>query len=176
MASRSGRLGRISPSTKQLMQSSSSSSNSAKRPIASSPVIAATTTSSSSSNNKPSPSANSGEEGCRVCRRDEDHANLLLCEACNDEYHTYCLSPPLQEVPEGDFFCGEFRYSLLVHVSLLHHRPSHLSRWLDPPTLLSNLQIIHHQPPSPPPLSLLHNHKSTQTNANTSTQPKTTTA
>ncbi|EED93897.1 hypothetical protein THAPSDRAFT_261876, partial [Thalassiosira pseudonana CCMP1335] len=54
----------------------------------------------------PSPSANSGEEGCRVCRRDEDHANLLLCEACNDEYHTYCLSPPLQEVPEGDFFCG----------------------------------------------------------------------
>eukprot|EP00970_Alexandrium_tamarense_P015987 scaffold5874_cov90-Alexandrium_tamarense.AAC.1 len=98
MASRSGRLGRISPSTKQLMQSSSSS-NSAKRPIASSPVIAATT--SSSSNNKPSPSANSGEEGCRVCRRDEDHANLLLCEACNDEYHTYCLSPPLQEVPDG---------------------------------------------------------------------------
>ena len=48
-----------------------------------------------------------GEEGCKVCHRDVDHPNLLLCEACNDEYHTYCLKPPLQSVPEGDFFCGE---------------------------------------------------------------------
>jgi len=46
-----------------------------------------------------------GEEGCKVCHRDVDHPNLLLCEACNDEYHTYCLKPPLQSVPEGDFFC-----------------------------------------------------------------------
>jgi len=47
------------------------------------------------------------EEGCKVCRRDVDHPNLLLCEACNDEYHTYCLNPPLQCVPEGDFFCDK---------------------------------------------------------------------
>ena len=47
-------------------------------------------------------------EGCKVCHRDDDHSNLLLCEACNDEYHTYCLNPPLQSVPEGDFFCGKF--------------------------------------------------------------------
>ena len=46
------------------------------------------------------------EEGCRVCHRDDNHAHLLLCEACNDEYHTYCLNPPLESVPEGDFFCG----------------------------------------------------------------------
>lgn len=47
------------------------------------------------------------EEGCRVCHKDDNHAYLLLCEACNDEYHTYCLNPPLESVPEGDFFCGE---------------------------------------------------------------------
>ncbi len=47
------------------------------------------------------------DDGCMVCHRDVDHANLLLCEACNDEYHTYCLNPPLQSVPEGDFFCGK---------------------------------------------------------------------
>ncbi|KAL7547166.1 hypothetical protein ACHAWF_010482 [Thalassiosira exigua] len=47
------------------------------------------------------------EEGCKVCHKDVDHANLLLCEACNDEYHTYCLNPPLQAVPEGDFFCDK---------------------------------------------------------------------
>jgi hypothetical protein len=46
------------------------------------------------------------EEGCLVCHKDDNHAYLLLCEACNDEYHTYCLNPPLESVPEGDFFCG----------------------------------------------------------------------
>lgn len=27
--------------------------------------------------------------GCLCCGADDDHANLLLCEACNAEYHTY---------------------------------------------------------------------------------------
>ena len=47
------------------------------------------------------------EEGCQVCHRDVDHANILLCEACDDEYHIYCLDTPLQSVPKGDWFCGE---------------------------------------------------------------------
>ncbi len=42
-------------------------------------------------------------DGCRICGRDDDHAHLLLCESCNDEYHTYCLG--ISEVPEGDFYC-----------------------------------------------------------------------
>ena len=46
-------------------------------------------------------------EGCRICGKDDDHGNLLICEFCGDEYHTYCLSPPLEEIPEGDWFCGE---------------------------------------------------------------------
>ena len=44
--------------------------------------------------------------GCLTCGLDDDHANLLLCEGCNDEYHTYCLDPPLKAVPTGDWFCG----------------------------------------------------------------------
>ena len=44
--------------------------------------------------------------GCLACGEDDDHANLLLCEGCNDEYHTYCLDPPLRSVPAGDWFCG----------------------------------------------------------------------
>ena len=47
-----------------------------------------------------------GEEGCVVCKQDNDHANLMLCEACNGEYHIYCLNPPLEAVPDGDWFCG----------------------------------------------------------------------
>lgn len=45
--------------------------------------------------------------GCLSCGEDDDHANLLLCETCNAEYHTYCLSPPLRAVPAGDWYCGK---------------------------------------------------------------------
>lgn len=45
--------------------------------------------------------------GCLACGEDDDHANLLLCEACNAEYHTYCLEPPLRAVPMGDWFCDD---------------------------------------------------------------------
>ena len=48
--------------------------------------------------------------GCLACGVDDDHANLLLCEGCNDEYHTYCLEPPLTAVPSGDWFCREFLF------------------------------------------------------------------
>ncbi len=71
--------------------------------------------SSSSNTDTTSPKNRAGvlkdDDGCMVCHRDVDHANLLLCEACNDEYHTYCLNPPLQSVPEGDFFCGEYYFT-----------------------------------------------------------------
>ena len=50
--------------------------------------------------------------GCLACGEDDDHANLLLCEGCNAEYHTYCLSPPLRAVPAGDWFCGEYPLSV----------------------------------------------------------------
>mmetsp|Transcript_38276 Transcript_38276/g.84038 ORF Transcript_38276/g.84038 Transcript_38276/m.84038 type:complete len:473 (-) Transcript_38276:63-1481(-) len=43
--------------------------------------------------------------GCLVCGKDDDHPNILLCEGCNDEYHTYCLRPALNSIPEGDWFC-----------------------------------------------------------------------
>ena len=30
---------------------------------------------------------------------------LLLCDGCDDSYHTFCLNPPLDKIPEGDWFC-----------------------------------------------------------------------
>mmetsp|Transcript_22941 Transcript_22941/g.48531 ORF Transcript_22941/g.48531 Transcript_22941/m.48531 type:complete len:534 (+) Transcript_22941:3-1604(+) len=50
-------------------------------------------------------SVSSNDSGCGVCGFDDDHANLLLCEGCDTEIHTYCLNPPLEKVPEGDWFC-----------------------------------------------------------------------
>ncbi len=30
---------------------------------------------------------------------------MLLCDKCNRGYHTSCLSPPMEAIPEGEWFC-----------------------------------------------------------------------
>lgn len=136
MASRSGRRGEFPPDSKEMMESSMKIPDAPLDDDATGPaaeeqagkrqprrMLTTTATISAAGPDVCAPApAKSGaakgpkgvpgiptvEEGCKVCKRDIDHPNLLLCEMCNDEYHTYCLNPPLQSVPEGDFFCGEF--------------------------------------------------------------------
>ncbi|XP_047322173.1 methyl-CpG-binding domain-containing protein 9-like [Impatiens glandulifera] len=42
---------------------------------------------------------------CKLCGVDKDDKNVLLCDICDSEYHTYCLTPPLAKIPEGKWFC-----------------------------------------------------------------------
>ncbi|CAF0835944.1 unnamed protein product [Brachionus calyciflorus] len=42
---------------------------------------------------------------CLVCSRGDDEAFMLLCDGCDDSYHTFCLYPPLKEIPKGDWRC-----------------------------------------------------------------------
>ena len=44
---------------------------------------------------------------CRICRRKGGDEYMLLCDGCDHGYHTYCLRPPLQCVPEGDWYCHD---------------------------------------------------------------------
>ncbi|KAK4529558.1 hypothetical protein CCYA_CCYA01G0415 [Cyanidiococcus yangmingshanensis] len=44
---------------------------------------------------------------CSVCGSGHDEELLLLCDVCNGARHTYCCSPPLLQVPEGDFICPD---------------------------------------------------------------------
>ena len=42
------------------------------------------------------------QEFCRVCK---DGGELLCCDSCPTAYHTFCLEPPLSEIPDGDWRC-----------------------------------------------------------------------
>ncbi|CAG0879037.1 unnamed protein product [Darwinula stevensoni] len=42
---------------------------------------------------------------CFTCLRGDDEEQMLLCDGCDDSYHTFCLVPPLHEIPPGDWRC-----------------------------------------------------------------------
>ncbi|KRW98990.1 Zinc finger, FYVE/PHD-type [Pseudocohnilembus persalinus] len=48
---------------------------------------------------------------CEICNSlndtPEQEAQLILCDICDKGYHIFCLNPPLQKVPEGDWYCPE---------------------------------------------------------------------
>lgn len=44
---------------------------------------------------------------CEVCTREEPELHLLLCNICNAGYYTFCLQPPLNAVPSGDWLCPQ---------------------------------------------------------------------
>ena len=44
---------------------------------------------------------------CEVCKSKDDEDSMVLCDGCDKGYHTYCMDPPIEEIPEGDWFCPE---------------------------------------------------------------------
>ncbi|XP_041364849.1 zinc finger protein ubi-d4 B-like [Gigantopelta aegis] len=42
---------------------------------------------------------------CRFCGTSENDDQLLFCDDCDRGYHMYCLTPKLQEAPEGNWSC-----------------------------------------------------------------------
>nr|CAB3267500.1 UHRF2 protein [Phallusia mammillata] len=51
------------------------------------------------------------ECGCNVCGEKKDFDKTLLCDECNLPFHTFCLDPPLDSLPEeDDWFCPLCRH------------------------------------------------------------------
>uniref|UniRef100_A0A8D9B2I4 PHD and RING finger domain-containing protein 1 n=1 Tax=Cacopsylla melanoneura TaxID=428564 RepID=A0A8D9B2I4_9HEMI len=42
---------------------------------------------------------------CVICGSAENEEVLLLCDGCNRGFHIFCLTPPLDRVPEGNWIC-----------------------------------------------------------------------
>ncbi|XP_062341313.1 zinc finger protein ubi-d4-like isoform X3 [Osmerus eperlanus] len=42
---------------------------------------------------------------CNMCGTSENDDQLLFCDDCDRGYHMYCLSPPMNEPPEGSWSC-----------------------------------------------------------------------
>eukprot|EP00727_Mastigamoeba_balamuthi_P000890 m51a1_g10799 putative e3 ubiquitin-protein ligase uhrf1 (819) ;mRNA; f:11138-14243 len=49
-----------------------------------------------------------GPQVCCGCLKADNEDKLLVCDACAERlWHTYCLDPPLESIPEGDWFCPD---------------------------------------------------------------------
>jgi len=44
---------------------------------------------------------------CSVCNTIGDEEKMVLCDSCDRGYHTDCLVPPLEQLPEGEWFCAQ---------------------------------------------------------------------
>lgn len=42
---------------------------------------------------------------CTPCGTSENDDQLLFCDDCDRGFHMYCLNPPLDDAPEGDWHC-----------------------------------------------------------------------
>ncbi len=43
---------------------------------------------------------------CKECNKDDNDAELLMCDACDSPHHMRCHDPPLAAVPEGLWLCS----------------------------------------------------------------------
>lgn len=44
---------------------------------------------------------------CQLCGNAENDEKMLLCDGCDRGYHMFCLNPPLNEIPEGEWNCPQ---------------------------------------------------------------------
>lgn len=42
---------------------------------------------------------------CELCNGGHHEEKIILCDSCDKGYHMFCLSPPLADVPNGEWVC-----------------------------------------------------------------------
>jgi len=44
---------------------------------------------------------------CQICQRSDNEDCMLLCDGCDQGFHTTCLTPALLKIPQGEWHCHE---------------------------------------------------------------------
>ena len=65
---------------------------------------------------------------CQVCGDARYEESMLLCDSCDTGWHTYCLTPPLADVPDGAWLCPSCVAAGMTHEQL---QQKHDDRVLD---------------------------------------------
>jgi histone demethylase JARID1 len=50
-------------------------------------------------------SKGSREYSCEICQKSNYDTQMLLCDGCDCGYHMFCLDPPLDSIPQEEWFC-----------------------------------------------------------------------
>ncbi|CAF0919878.1 unnamed protein product [Didymodactylos carnosus] len=53
---------------------------------------------------------------CSTCSKTDHPESLLLCDDCDDAYHTDCLKPALLTVPDGNWYCPLCEHKRLCEI------------------------------------------------------------
>ena len=57
---------------------------------------------------------------CYACGKEENHNVLLVCDKCVRKCcHIYCLNPPLEFIPEDEWYCDY----CVVNGNMIHSNP-----------------------------------------------------
>ena len=62
-----------------------------------------------------------GNDYCEIC---DDGGILMECELCRQAYHPKCLEPPLEKIPEEEWYCESCIRKSPARVRSLHRRQS----------------------------------------------------
>ena len=68
---------------------------------------AVSTTNSAPRSSYAAPPLQEERTACVACGRVDGEDRMLLCDGCDKGYHTHCLVPRLDKVPENEWFCYE---------------------------------------------------------------------
>ena len=76
---------------------------------------------------------------CEVCKFPDGEEWMLLCDACGTGWHTYCLKPPVKEIPEGTWVCPNCTKKGVTPEEVDAKGPTPAPRSLQPPMHLRKL-------------------------------------
>lgn len=48
---------------------------------------------------------------CNICGGKDNPSKQLLCDECDHAFHLWCLDPPLETLPEDDWFVLELTHT-----------------------------------------------------------------